>query len=76
MFLVRLVRSNFDDGDVIHDTRMPVVPRVGESVSIRDRKHGNMRFKVEAVDYLLEPKEGASIQEDMIGVRLQVSDLY
>lgn len=76
MILVRLVRGDFDDGDVLHDTRMAVVPRVGESVTIRDRKHGNMRFRVEAVDYLLEPREGVSVQEDMISARLKVSDLY
>lgn len=74
--LVRFIRGDFDDGDVIHDTRMPVVPRVGESITIRDRKHGNMRFKIEAVDYLLETREGVGVQEDIIGARLKVSDLY
>ena len=75
MIPVRLCEEHID-GVVIHDTLLPSVPRVGETVSIRiSRRVEDSSYRVLAVDYLLELEEGHQVREDLTGVRVAVRSL-
>lgn len=75
MIPVRLCEGAID-GAVIHDTLLPSVPQVGETVSIRISRHvKDSSYRVLAVDYLLEPTEGHKVREDLTGVRIAVRSL-
>lgn len=71
--LVRLFDGPFEDEAIIHDTRMAVVPRVGETLTIRSPKRfDESRYEVVAIDYLFDVREGVEISDDLTGVRVQV----
>ncbi len=73
MVLVRLFDGPFENDSIVHDTRMAVVPRVGETITVRwPKRFDESRYEVVAVDYLLDIRDGTNIAEDLTGVRLQV----
>ncbi len=73
MPLVRFFEGPFENDLIIHDTEMPIVPRVGESITIRwPSQIADSRFEVLAVDYLFEIREGIEVKNDLIGARVQI----
>ncbi|WP_267380529.1 MULTISPECIES: hypothetical protein [unclassified Sphingomonas] len=75
MFLVRIHEGTIEDAAIIHDTKLPIVPRVGEKITIRWPDRREDRFKVIAVNHLLEVKAGISLNDDLVGVQVQVQYL-
>jgi hypothetical protein len=72
MFLVRFFEGPFDREFVVQDTSMAMVPRVGESLTLRHPRGEESRYEVLAVDYLMDIRESISPVDELTGVRVQV----
>ncbi len=70
MSLVRFYDGPVAKGVILHDTQMPVVPRIGETVTLRFPDRSEHQYEVIDVDYLLELRKGIEITEDLTGARI------
>jgi len=77
MINIRIVEgSSFDDGTILHDTKMATAPRVGESITLRGPRHNETRLKVMEIEYVLDLREsGVSPEDDLTGVRVLVREI-
>ncbi len=75
MIFVRFYEGSDPDDRIVHDTKMLVPPQLGENVTFRWPNRQTTRFVVEAVDHLLEPREGHDIVDDLVGVRVRVKEV-
>lgn len=72
---VRIFEGPFEDEAIIHDTRMRVVPRVGETIRLRMPSRHESRHLVLAVEHLLDARAEVEVTNDQTGVSVSVRTL-
>lgn len=74
MISVRFFEGGFERGNVIHDTLLAVVPRVGETITLRSHlNREEPQYEVLRVDYLIDIQQNSiSPVNELTGVRVQV----
>lgn len=71
-FRIRFVEGDIEDEVIIHDALSQVVPRIGETITLRGPARERSRYQVTAVDHLYDIREGISPTNDLTGVWVQV----
>ena len=72
MVLVRFFEGSFERDFIVHDTKMSVVPRAGETLTLRWPDTQETRYEVVSVDYLCDIRESISPVDELTGVRVLV----
>jgi hypothetical protein len=71
-FRIRFVEGDIDEENIIHDAYSQVVPRLGETVTLRGAAREQTRYRVMGVDHLYDIREGISPENDLTGVWIQI----
>lgn len=72
MINVFIHEGTFDNQVRLYDTKMPVVPRVGETIFIRWPDRDETRCEVLAVEYIIDVRGGMTVVEETTGARIAV----
>ncbi len=73
-FLVRILKD--DTSDVLYDMNVEVVPRIGDTITLRFPDRSFDQVKVERVDNLVDVKLGTTeITDDIVAVRVYVKQV-
>ncbi len=72
MINVFIHEGTFDNQVRLHDTKRPVVPRVGETIFIRWPDRHETRCEVLAVEYIIDVREGVEVSDETTGARVAV----